>query len=229
MDVETRSIPAQQIPSYEARKEAGEFVKLSADVRRLRWSLNGPLATSIQVMKDRWVDPDPDAAPPEPYCQQEDDGTIASWHAVAQSPYTEPKVSSVTIRVDPLEHWEMDWLEMNEPYPNDPDGSCAVGERPVDKDARLEVKAAGEFLTIHDYVSAVHPWLMGLRGDLLAALALTAAGQDDPLPPETRLMAVCGWPDEVEVLREQDWLAEYTKPASKVPELATSAGPARYY
>ncbi|KAK4246222.1 hypothetical protein C7999DRAFT_33355 [Corynascus novoguineensis] len=194
MDVETPRIPAQQTPSYEARKDAGEVVQLSADVRRLRWSLNGPLATSVQAA----------AA---------DDGTITSWHAVAQSPFTEPKVSSVTIKVDPLEHWEWQWLEQNEPYPNDPDGSCAVGERPRDKDARLEVKAAGEFLTIHDYVSAVHPWLMGLRGDLLAALALTAAGQDDPLPPETKLMAAWGTPNKIVVVREQDWFPRYTKPA----------------
>jgi len=216
MDVETPRIPAQQTPSYEARKDAGEAVQLSADVRRLRWSLNGPLATSVQVMKDHWIDPEPDAAPPEPYCQQAaaaDDGTITSWHAVAQSPFTEPKVSSVTIKVDPLEHWEWEWLEQNEPYPNDPDGSCAVGERPRDKDARLEVKAAAEFLTIHDYVSAVHPWLMGLRGDLLAALALTAAGQDDPLPPKTKLMAAWGTPNKIVVMREQDWFPRYTKPA----------------
>ena len=219
MDVETTRIPAAQqtpTPSYEVRKDAGEFVQLSADVRRLRWPLNGPLATSVQVMKDRWIDPDPDAAPPEPYCQQaaaaDDDGTITSWHAVAQSPFTEPKVSSVTIYVDPLEDWEWQWLEMNEPYPNDPGGSCAVGERPVDKEVRLEVKAAGEFLTIHDYVSAVHPLLMGLRGDLLAALALDD-GQDDPFPPETRLMAACGCPNVIRVKREQDWIQQHTKPA----------------
>jgi hypothetical protein len=216
MDVETPRIPVQQTPSYEARKDSGEVVQLGTDVRRLRWSLNGPLATSVQVMKDYWFDPDPDAAPPEPYCQQAaaaDDGIITSWHVVAQSPFTEPKVSSVTIKVDPLELWEWQWLEYNEPYPNDPDGSCAVGERPRDKDAWLEVKAAGGFLTIHDYVSAVHPWLTGLRGDLLAALALMAAGQDDPLPPETKLMAAWGFPNEIVVVREQDWFAQYTKPA----------------
>lgn len=86
MDIQTPSIPAQQTPSYEARKDAGGFVQLSADVRRLRWSLNGPPATSVQVMKDRWIDQDPDAAPPEPYCRQAaatDGGTITSWHAVA--------------------------------------------------------------------------------------------------------------------------------------------------
>ncbi|KAK4244337.1 hypothetical protein C7999DRAFT_35301 [Corynascus novoguineensis] len=116
--------------------------------------------------------------------------------------------------VDPLEHWEWQWLEQNEPYPNDPDGSCAVGERPRDKDARLEVKSSGEFLTVHDYVSTVHPWLMGLRGDLLAALALMAAGQDDPLPPETNLMATWGTPYKIKVVREQDWIRRYTKPAS---------------
>lgn len=107
MDVETPRIPAQQTPSYEARKDAGEVVQLSADVRRLRWSLNGPLAILVQVIKDQWIDPDPDATPPEPYYQQAapaDDNTVTSWHAVAQSSFTKPKVSSVTSKVDPLEH-----------------------------------------------------------------------------------------------------------------------------
>jgi len=27
------------------------------------------------------------------------------------------------------------------------------------------VKATGEFLTLHDYVTQMHPWLMGMRED----------------------------------------------------------------
>ena len=33
----------------------------------------------------------------------------------------------------------------------------------------LLVEASRDFVTVHDYVSAVHPWLLSLRGDILQA------------------------------------------------------------
>ena len=87
-----------------------------------------------------------------------------------------------------------------------------MGERPRDKEARLEVKAApGEFLTVHDYVSAVHPWLMGLREDILAALGLEAA-QDEPLPADTKLMVAYWDPRDMTVVDEEEWVKRFTEP-----------------
>lgn len=40
------------------------------------------------------------------------------------------------------------------------------------------------FVTLHDYLSAVHPWLMGLRSELRAALG---AMYDTPLEPNVQL------------------------------------------
>jgi hypothetical protein len=59
------------------------------------------------------------------------------------------------------------------------------------------------FVTVHDYVTAVHPWLMGLRADLLAA------GGDlldhVPLAEDTRLMVVGSRPQSLHVLPESEW------------------------
>lgn len=44
---------------------------------------------------------------------------------------------------------------------------------------------AGDFVTVHDYLSTVHPWLLSKRDDILTAMGLF---DDEPLPRETRLM-----------------------------------------
>ncbi|KAK4123070.1 hypothetical protein N657DRAFT_573893, partial [Parathielavia appendiculata] len=41
-------------------------------------------------------------------------------------------------------------------------------------------------LTVHDFASAVHPWLMNLREDILAALGTVL--DHKPWLPETKLM-----------------------------------------
>jgi hypothetical protein len=161
-------------------------------------------------MQGRWINPD--ATTEEPYYQQAIDGDAVTWHAVSRAPLTEPKISSVTVEVDPLELWEYNWLQQNEPFPDEPTGFGVVGEQPRDKEVRLEVKAApGEFLTVHDYVSAVHPWLMGLRGDILAALGLEAQ-QDEALPADTRLMVAWFDPRYMTVVDEEEWVKRFTEP-----------------
>lgn len=49
--------------------------------------------------------------------------------------------------------------------------------RPRAKDVQLEVTAGGAFVTIHDYVSAVHPWTMATREPLLDVLYKVGGGQ----------------------------------------------------
>jgi hypothetical protein len=165
-------------------------------------------------MQGRWINPD--ATTEEPYYQQATDGDVVTWHAVSRAPLTEPKISSVTVQVDPLELWEYNWLQQNEPFPDEPTGVGVVGEQPRDKEARLEVKAApGEFLTVHDYVSAVHPWLMGLRGDILAALGLEAQ-QDEALPADTKLMVAWSNPQYMKVVDEEEWVWQFTEPVHRV-------------
>src|SRR4051812_10569442 len=87
--------------------------------------------------------------------------------------------------------------------------SCYRG-MPRDAKASLTVNATGEFITVHDYIFAVHPWLMGLRekilqasGDLLDAVAL---------PSDTRLMVSAFLtPDVVTMVEEDEWKMSMAK------------------
>lgn len=47
------------------------------------------------------------------------------------------------------------------------------------------------FVTVEDYVAAVHPWLVGLRDDILAAKGIFVMDDDQPLPADTPLFE---WP-----------------------------------
>jgi hypothetical protein len=61
---------------------------------------------------------------------------------------------------------------------------CCGQDRPRKKGhLRLTVEAAGDFLTVHEYVSAVHPWLMSMVDDIREAYELMYAS-----PPETTLL-----------------------------------------
>ena len=65
---------------------------------------------------------------------------------------------------------------------------CCGGDRLRKKKVSLLVKASGNLgiLTIHDYLSAVHPWLMGLREEILQASGDLL--DHVPLSADTRLM-----------------------------------------
>ena len=62
---------------------------------------------------------------------------------------------------------------------------------------------SGDFVTVHDFVIAVHPWLMGLRSDILGALG-TLNGHDVPLPAETELMVSCNMLDSLMIDNRAD-------------------------
>lgn len=61
---------------------------------------------------------------------------------------------------------------------------CCGVERPrkTESDSRfqfvVEAKGEGGFLTVHDYVEQLHPWLMGLREEILEATAIARANRD---------------------------------------------------
>lgn len=81
---------------------------------------------------------------------------------------------------------------------------CCGTDRPRGKNATLLVKATGQFLTIHNYVSAVHPWLMGLREDILRAMG--DAQESEPLPANTKLLVCWPGPQELDVMEEKEWV-----------------------
>lgn len=71
--------------------------------------------------------------------------------------------------------------------------ACCGIPRPVDKDATIVVRPSnmdgpdGGYVTVHDYVTTVHPWVMGLRGEILTAMG-EGQGNFTPLPGDTSLM-----------------------------------------
>ncbi len=80
---------------------------------------------------------------------------------------------------------------------------CCGIPRPLDKAATLTVEAEGEFLTVDDFVSAVHPWLLSLREDILSASGDLLSGK--PLPPDTKLMVSYPEPGSLMVMEEEAW------------------------
>lgn len=237
--------PSGTPPTYEAIQAAQQPIKLTPAAQRLHWTLTTPLSTAIHIMPDTTYNPN---AQLEPYFSTAADTTTTpSAPSIAHAPLTDPKISSVTVRVEQLENWEETWLDFHgdhgEPGPHneeeedeeddeeernmvfgqlvdyDPDEDeepdeeygthllrCCGGDRPRKKKVSLTVTGTGcegGFVTVHDFVTAVHPWLMRLRGEILVA---GGDLQDHiPLGEETRLMVVWPGPDSVDVLPEEEW------------------------
>lgn len=92
-----------------------------------------------------------------------------------------------------LDHWETGWLERHDKHYDggvigrtlgtlndyDPEEDSDKEEhllsyceesRPRGKKVKVVVRhASGDFVTVHDYLSTVHPWLMSLKGESEAA------------------------------------------------------------
>jgi len=211
---------AGRTPSYETARETHLQVVLTHDARRLYWTLSGPLTSAISVMDDKWYDPD---VPLESYCVQAE--LSLSWHSIAQSALTEPKISSVTVSVEQLNDWEDEWWELRRDnddlvpvgtdFDEEDDGpqsalrSC-YEDMPRDEKATLVVKATEAFVTVHDYVSVVHPWLMSLREKILQASGDLL--DNIPLPPDTRLMVQAfPSPDCITTVEEEEWKRSLSK------------------
>jgi PHD/YefM family antitoxin component YafN of YafNO toxin-antitoxin module len=227
--INSGSAGADRAPSFEAACATHQQVVFTHDARRLYWTLNGPLVSAIFVMDNDYYDPD---TPLEPYCLHA--GPEPSWSSVAQSPLTEPKISSVTVSVEQLDDWEDQWFElhrdhavpirddsndqMSPVYESDQEeeeetGSflnCDCKNRPPSTKFSLVVNATEGFLTIHDYVSVVHPWLMSHRETILRASGDLL--DDIPLPPSTRLMITSyTHPNALVTVEEAEWRHKNSK------------------
>jgi hypothetical protein len=102
---------------------------------------------------------------------------------------------------------------------------CCGMERPRKKGTNILVKATGDFLTIHDFLSVVHPYLMARRDDILAALG-EQRFQDHPAPAHTTLMVSWVRPKDLTVRDEAEWLQLHAKPKkikSTVSQAASEA------
>lgn len=184
------------------------YPSMSPSSKRLFWTLSGPLESAIQVAPDQYYEA---GAVMEPYFRPGDAEVAPSWHPVSQESLMEPQVPAVTVRVYCLDDWEQLWVELNRyclDTKNDP-------RRPRAKDVELTVTAgSGAFLTIHEYVSAVHPWLMGMRERILDALGKTE-GQGALWPPETKLAVLRFGAGALRIDIEDKWAWWHEKPDLK--------------
>lgn len=66
----------------------------------------------------------------------------------------------------------------------------------------LVVRASEKpYVTVHDYLSAVHPCLLGLRGEILAAMNVN----DTPLPPATKMTVNHSAVGCLSIMEEERW------------------------
>jgi hypothetical protein len=221
-----------------AATDSGEWVfrQISTAGKRLFWRLNGPLETAIHVAPSEYSEP---SDVMEPYF-----GPDGSPHPVSQASLLEPPASSVTVRIQCIDNLERDWASehwlcgegpVNDEYPRRlgprPDDKrpnprmyvveCCGEKRPWFYDTCLQVAAQGEFLTVHEYISAVHPWLMGMRDTILDALE-KAPGMKEGRPnrpPEDKLAVVYLGPGPLRIDHEDEWEWWHRKPPVQPPEV----------
>ncbi|KAH9216994.1 hypothetical protein DL95DRAFT_407211 [Leptodontidium sp. 2 PMI_412] len=97
--------------------------------------------------------------------------------------------------------------------------SCCGEERPINKNVKLEVKPAEgcQFVTILDFVSAVHSWLLSLREDILMAKRV-ARGY--PSVFATEFMVQVDADGTIQVMDRENWIkARSGAPQNKyIPE-----------
>lgn len=229
----TNDMQQPPYPTYAAIREAKQPITQNSDgLPLLYWPLNADtpptLETSgIAVMAVGPKHPDPDVL--TPYWN----ASAGTWHPVSKQPISDPKVSEISVQMRDVVDWERSWKELHwecqlddnrlKCYVEQGDGLCHGCGAPkppwVTGDVSILVKGTGGdgedegggcYVTVHDYVSTVHPWMVGRRGDILGALG-TRDGNYGPLAPETELMVrdrVLGW---LGLDRRKDWMRNAKK------------------
>ncbi|KGO66432.1 hypothetical protein PITC_067280 [Penicillium italicum] len=190
-------------PSYESLRESS-LVELNLEAHRLYWTLQDPIQSSIFVM-DEVNNP---AAPRQPcfLSGPAADRSSPHSHPITNHSLCEPPISSITVGVDELQDIADFWEdEHNYAQGDDPKGPCrCCGLRPPPYDVKLTIVASNkdQFVTIGDYITAVHPWLMSFRGEFLRN-----TGGGKPLPEDTKLMVSFPYPDNVIVENDTAWIS----------------------
>ncbi|KAL7628809.1 hypothetical protein AAE478_000324 [Parahypoxylon ruwenzoriense] len=176
-----------ELPTYEALRAAGQRIYPSVDFLRLRWYFKGPIEASIHVLEDATNSTSPQSPYQTTVTTTSPDGQTTiniQEHEISSSSITEPPVSSITVTIEELDDWGWKWVEAHRPeesesavYINDEPGGeprvvqCCGEDRPYlhSPVPSLLIKASGEskpFVTIHDFVTVVHPWMTALDADI---------------------------------------------------------------
>ncbi|KAK4246221.1 hypothetical protein C7999DRAFT_15639 [Corynascus novoguineensis] len=234
------NVPQQPLYStHAALSAAKQFISPNPEgLKLLFWPLNADTPAALEtsglaVMAAGPKHPDPDVL--APYW----DAAAGAWHPVSKRPISEPKVSEIVVQMGDVSQWEREWEERHwecqvednrlAEYVAQGRGVCngcgAARPPAVKRGVSVVVRGTGGvgegedegggggFVTVHDYVSTVHPWLLGLRGDILGALG-TSTDNDDPLPAETELMVSCRLLDKLRMEQRADWIRNARKQPS---------------
>ncbi|KJZ68711.1 hypothetical protein HIM_11902 [Hirsutella minnesotensis 3608] len=186
--------------SESSRYESVGTPRVSTEFLRLRWEISSDISRAVRVL-DKATD---GGSVQRPYVTYSADG-IANIHPVSSAPITQPPVSLIRVSIDEPNYWGREWARAQEhntdsnkdksseqAFADDADEN-AVARRPNFPcgDPRsgsplvLELKAsAQDFVTIHEYISAIHPWLLLLAKDRIKAKDDSGAGTTpiDPKP-----------------------------------------------
>lgn len=177
---------------------------------RLKWTLPAPLKSAISVLAN---DRAPNG-PSEPYFRQTLSG--GTWHPVSEEPISEPPQPSITVKVFELATWGDQWEEYHEHAdrgdpdcvfaPSDDEGPGELlrccGEQRPEPPQPLVITATKKYVTVHDYVSAVHAWLMEHFDDISSAVNIWNGGEP---PPDQKLVVDCSDLRSLSILEENIW------------------------
>jgi len=222
---------------------------------RLTWALDGPLHTAIEVMHGMNYDPNISTEPYGELTASMTIWHSISQSPLTDPKFSSVIVHTELIEdweYQWLEFHRLRSVDSHHPDENgedpdeflfgelpdyDPDSDeedeeeeghllrCCRGDRPRKKDETLFVKTTGGFLTIHEYLSAVHPWLQPRREDIFGAEGDLM--KNERLAADTKLMISHGLPDQVNFNTGGDWRKSMSKEPLEIDYTDRRSGFAR--
>ncbi|KAJ8133134.1 hypothetical protein O1611_g495 [Lasiodiplodia mahajangana] len=206
-----------RLPSYEELRRAGPpLPNHTPEADRIFWTLNGPLHSAVWIVSHGLLKPYAQGTDesnltwhPISQCPLTEPkissitvtvDTIDSWeddwldihrrHTDPPDPKFNDPDSGEGWRYGPLPDYDSD-RDGVPPFEHRPVHllECCGTPRPRGKTSTIVVKASpgNEFITIHDYLSTIHPFLLASRADLLEIVNLWDEGDR---PAETKLMVM---------------------------------------
>ncbi|GAW24991.1 hypothetical protein ANO14919_145890 [Xylariales sp. No.14919] len=223
----------ERLPSYEDLRRALKPPPHTPEADRIFWTVDGPLHSSVWIMSrgslkpyaQRTDESNPTWHPisqcplTEPKVSSitvevhEIDRWESNWVEEHSSHMDPPEpgepLSGDGFRYGPLPDYGPDLLE--EPLSEEQPLyllECCDQPRPLGKTFKVVVQPSpgNEFVTIHDYLSTLHPLLLESRDDIIASLCLT---YDRQRPAEPKLLVNHNYPKKLSFLE----LSNFETPA----------------
>ncbi|KAI1153196.1 hypothetical protein F4825DRAFT_461347 [Nemania diffusa] len=207
-------LDAPPYPSYREIRSERIPITFNACMNRLFWPLEGAFPETVSLMKHP-------RGSKEDLDDNNNDGSSSSdgsgpWHECASEPVTDPKVSSIEFVAygdldDDVRPFRREGEEDGD-WGEDSEKEfllwCCGQDRPLGKKGQtlLVTPASGrDFVTVRDFVGAVHPWRMSMRDDL--AKAKTVARRE-AFPGSTSSRGG----EENALVEREKWIREHGPP-----------------